>query len=223
MKRFHINIKAIFGILALLLLLTPNSNAELVGYWSFDENTGNIAYDSSGFGNTGTIYGATWVPGKCGSALSFDAGSDGDYDYVDVSDSVSINTSTFTVSCWVSLSDLDRIHVILDKRNGDWNHNYYLEYRADVSPPGLPTDDYLIASIGDGTSTTDWGNSAYASVDLIENQFYYIAATYDQFYLRLYLDGVEIASLTIGMTGNIGNGTYTLVLMGLFGWNQLWA
>ncbi|MFA5103197.1 MAG: LamG domain-containing protein, partial [Candidatus Thermoplasmatota archaeon] len=41
----------------------------LIGYWSFDEGTGSVAYDSSGCGNDGVIIGATWTTGKRGSAL----------------------------------------------------------------------------------------------------------------------------------------------------------
>ena len=37
-----------------------NDNTGLVGYWNLDEGTGQIAYDYSGNGNDGTIYGATW-------------------------------------------------------------------------------------------------------------------------------------------------------------------
>jgi hypothetical protein len=48
----------------------------LVAYWSFDEGSGNIAYDSSGNGNHGTIYGAKWTSGKFGQALSFDGVDD---------------------------------------------------------------------------------------------------------------------------------------------------
>ncbi|GAH14955.1 unnamed protein product, partial [marine sediment metagenome] len=33
--------------------------AELVGYWNFDEGTGTTAYDQSGNNNNGTIYGAS--------------------------------------------------------------------------------------------------------------------------------------------------------------------
>ncbi len=32
----------------------------LVGKWKFDKNSGAIAYDSSGYGNNGTIFGAVW-------------------------------------------------------------------------------------------------------------------------------------------------------------------
>ena len=49
-------------------------------YWKFDECSGNTAYDSSGHGYDGTIYGATWTTdGYSGCALDFD----GVDDYVD--------------------------------------------------------------------------------------------------------------------------------------------
>ena len=43
----------------------------LVGFWNFNEGSGNIANDSSGFGNHGTIENATWTTGISGSALHF--------------------------------------------------------------------------------------------------------------------------------------------------------
>jgi hypothetical protein len=59
-----------------LPLTTNYTNA----YWKFNENSGNIAHDSSGHGYDGTIYGATWTTGYSGSALDFD----GVDDYVDL-------------------------------------------------------------------------------------------------------------------------------------------
>ena len=47
---------------------------DLVGWWNFDEGSGTTANDISGFGNNGTIIGATYVsgvPGTRGSALQF--------------------------------------------------------------------------------------------------------------------------------------------------------
>jgi hypothetical protein len=43
----------------------------LVGYWSFDEGSGDTVHDYSGHGNHGTVYGANWVTGRSGSALEF--------------------------------------------------------------------------------------------------------------------------------------------------------
>ena len=45
---------------------------QLVAYWKFDETSGTTANDSSGYGNNGTVYGATWS----GGCLSFDGVND---------------------------------------------------------------------------------------------------------------------------------------------------
>ncbi|GIR59618.1 MAG: hypothetical protein CM15mP65_21990 [Crocinitomicaceae bacterium] len=52
---------------------TPNNNVSdqnLEAYWKLDNNSGMIAYDTSGNSRDGTISGATWTTGKLGSALS---------------------------------------------------------------------------------------------------------------------------------------------------------
>jgi YVTN family beta-propeller protein len=80
---------------------TPTS-AGLVGYWNMNEGSGNIAYDSSGYGNDGTITGAEWVQGISGSALKFSS----DTTYVEMKrfpDGIGSNTQ-FTVSYWVKIN-----------------------------------------------------------------------------------------------------------------------
>jgi prepilin-type N-terminal cleavage/methylation domain-containing protein len=73
-----------------------------VGWWKFDEGTGTIAADSSGYGNKGTVSGATWATeGSCKSeaCLSFD----GVDDYVDTSLNLS-GTSDYTTTLWMNVS-----------------------------------------------------------------------------------------------------------------------
>lgn len=43
------------------------SDDGLVAEWHFNEGTGSVLKDSSGNGNDGVIYGATWVEGKYGN------------------------------------------------------------------------------------------------------------------------------------------------------------
>ena len=84
----------------------PPNNLGLVGYWSMDECRGNIALDSSGNSNRGTLTnfalsGSTsnWVSGsaaKRGCALNFD-GTD---DYVNIGDVVDIGTNDMSISMW---------------------------------------------------------------------------------------------------------------------------
>lgn len=72
-----------WGIISLLIgatvipIISGTLNNDYVNaYWKFDECNGDIAYDSSGHGYDGTIYGATWVGGYSGCALDFDGVDD---------------------------------------------------------------------------------------------------------------------------------------------------
>ena len=74
--------------------------ADLVGWWNFDEGSGSVANDLSGYGNNGTIVGATrvdGVPGTGGKAMSFNGSSD----YMELSNSLSIFNQSFTISMWI--------------------------------------------------------------------------------------------------------------------------
>jgi hypothetical protein len=178
----------------------------LVGYWNFDEGEGAEAGDSSGYENDGDVFGTKdWVPGRCGNAaLSFDAGADGSVDYVKVLNSDSINTSTFTVSFWVSLSDLAETMVFLHKRNVQWGRNFQISYNT--VGPNNELKDYLKVKIDNGATSNDFDNAAYAEVNLEIDRYYYVVGTYDQDKLKLYLDGIKIAEHSINMTDNVGDG-----------------
>jgi hypothetical protein len=71
----------------------------LIGYWKFDEGSGNTTFDSSGNGNNGTLENnPTWVSGKYGTALDFD----GIDDYVAIPDLYSTSPSELTASAWIN-------------------------------------------------------------------------------------------------------------------------
>lgn len=55
----------------------PKGIPGLIGSWTFDEGAGEVARDSSGRNNHGTLVnGVAWVKGRHGSALSFDGVDD---------------------------------------------------------------------------------------------------------------------------------------------------
>jgi hypothetical protein len=62
--------------------LTANEVSEiynyglLIGRWTFDDATGQVAKDTSENGNNGTINGPAWVDGESGDALDFDGTND---------------------------------------------------------------------------------------------------------------------------------------------------
>ena len=70
----------------------------IMGMWHFSEGANSTAYDSSGLGNHGTIFGANWTIGVNTTALSFD----GIDDYIRVYDSNSLDiTQQLTVEAWI--------------------------------------------------------------------------------------------------------------------------
>ena len=83
-------------------MLAPTKTG-LVGYWSFEENTGTKVGDMSGNGNHGTWTGtgSHWTTGKFGKGGSFNGSSD----YVDVADNDSLDIPTdgaITIGAWIN-------------------------------------------------------------------------------------------------------------------------
>jgi len=114
----------------LMLSMAGNASAELVAYWTFDEGSGDIAYDSSGNGNNGTINGAKWDAGKYGNALLFNAQDN--YVEVPTSDSLEI-TPNVTIAAWINWIDAGDTWLAImanGQQNGPWE-NYGLFVNRD--------------------------------------------------------------------------------------------
>ncbi|KOX33933.1 hypothetical protein ADK67_04970 [Saccharothrix sp. NRRL B-16348] len=105
----------------------------LEGYWKFDENTGTTAADSSnngaGYENNLINTGASWVPGKSGSALRYTGATDS-YSY---STGPAVDTSqSFTVSAWVKLDDLNGYYAVVGQ-SGQNVPGFAIRYSPDVN------------------------------------------------------------------------------------------
>jgi uncharacterized repeat protein (TIGR01451 family) len=100
-----VHMKVVVMVFAMILMLAgmpasvqAQSETGLVGEWHFDGD----AKDSSGNGNDGTIYGASFVEGKFGKALSFD----GVNDYVRILNSNSLDiTDKISIDTWIEPFD----------------------------------------------------------------------------------------------------------------------
>jgi parallel beta-helix repeat protein len=81
----------------------PKNNtieSDLIGCWHFDENSGNITYDSSGNNNHGKIYGASRTNGINNNGLKFD----GQNDYVIINDTPTLqfhNINELSIEVWI--------------------------------------------------------------------------------------------------------------------------
>jgi hypothetical protein len=97
--------------------IMQTSEQGLIGYWNFNEGSGNIVSDTSGYGNDGTRVGASWVNGTLGSALEIT-----DEEYVtDIPSSFDDPiTTAFTITAWVKWYGFDtypeEVIIIFDGR-----------------------------------------------------------------------------------------------------------
>ncbi|MBU4056274.1 MAG: right-handed parallel beta-helix repeat-containing protein [Proteobacteria bacterium] len=112
--------------------ITPVNRRGLVAEWYFDEGSGNLVNDNSGFGNDGTIYGAKWTTGLVGGALEFD----GNNDYVEVPDSPELSGGAgknMTVEFWFN-SNKQNGHIITK-----WKDISYKDWGTSIGAvgPGL--------------------------------------------------------------------------------------
>lgn len=73
----------------------------LIGHWTFDEGSGDVAADSSPSGNDGALVGTpTWGLGRLGNGIVID----GVDDYIDVPSAAANGLGDMTVAVWVQLN-----------------------------------------------------------------------------------------------------------------------
>jgi hypothetical protein len=178
-----------------MLIAAGDASATLLGYWTLDEDSGAIAADSSGNGHDGTIKGATWTPGKSGSALSFD----GVDDYVLCAERMGtgpgtypaqLMPKTFTVSCWTRLDSFAYFSSFVGNGmdSGDDECGFFLYNWGWV---GDNERDFGLAI------RTETAMSYVETPNIYEaNTWYHLAATYDGADVRIYVNGSLVAGPT---------------------------
>ena len=127
--------------------------SDLIGWWNFDEGTGSVAKDSSGYGNDGTIVGATRVdgiPGAGGKALEFN----GSNSYVDLGKDNILTTDLYywSMSIWAKPATEDLSGMFSFQSGSNWRSSIYGNnlWRT-RKPDGGTADDFAIPIIeGEG-------------------------------------------------------------------------
>mgnify|MGYP000996687515 CR=1 FL=1 len=181
-----------------------------VGYWKFDEGYGTTVYDSSGFGNNGTITGAAWTNnGKFGKALSFD-GAD---DYVNCGgiNNFKFGSGNFTISAWIKTSGGSPDWAGILWKGKVNNPEPYYEPSYSFSKDGS-ADNYFFHS-------GHWSDRAYFG-SIEDNKWHYLVGVVDSGISKAYLDGVLKSQSTATNSDydtafNIGKGVMNRVFKGL--------
>jgi len=104
MDNFKLVALALFGGLIVMGTSCAAEEMDLVGWWKLDEVAGDVAADSSGLANHGTLKnGPMWVSGRIGGALEF-ANTDETKIYVDIPNSPTLENvqeGDYTIAAWV--------------------------------------------------------------------------------------------------------------------------
>ncbi len=148
--------------------------ANIMGIWLFDEGSGDVAKDTSGLGNDGTLVGdPQWVDGKFGEALEFN----GVEDYVDCGNGESLDiTQTITVMGWVKPDEalgLDGWQRFASR--GEYNTGWMIG----ITNAGKP--DLTITNAGGGFVTM------YGKTTLELGRWYHIAGVVDSSTRQVYI------------------------------------
>ena len=180
---------------------TTTTLSGLLAAYAFNENSGTTAADLSGNSNTGSVSGATWsAQGKFGNALSFDGGSN----VVNVNDSSSLWLNNgMTLEAWVyPINALAGWKSIL-RKEGDAFFLY------------ASSDQGNVPAVGGNFGSVAGYQIAFGTSPLPSNTWTHLAATYDGSVLRLFVNGSQVSSLTVGgpirndaLPLRIGNSTY---------------
>lgn len=145
--------------------------------WKLDEGSGTSASDSSGNGNTGTLYGSpTWVTGKFVNAVQF-SGSTSQY-FKDATDS--FHNAVMSVGMWVKTTSSSGATPFIYYASVDAYYGWHIDINGATFTP-----EFVF------TNPTG-GPICYvtASKGVSDGIWHYIAATNDGTNLKIYIDGV---------------------------------
>lgn len=146
----------------------PEPDTALVGHWLFDELTGNISQDQSGYGNNATLINGAIFTAE-GNVLL-----DGIDDAIEIS-MTNMSPTAGTIVIMAQFIDLTGVKYLFGQSVGSWTNN--IQLYAD--------NGNLAVGMGDSHTT-------FTNIQLMDvGQFYQIALTWDSGQYNIYIDGVE--------------------------------
>jgi beta-lactamase regulating signal transducer with metallopeptidase domain len=154
----------------------------LVAWWRLDETSGDVAHDSSGNGNAGTLEGnAKWQPagGRVGGALELD----GRGSFVSMGNQMPFNVTTaVSVAAWIKVRAFDRPwQTIVAKGDASWRLARDRERDALQFGAGRYEDNRVV----------------HGGIDVNDGKWHQVVGVSDAESVSLYVDGVLDQAATV--------------------------
>ena len=109
-----------FLAIIFIVFFTSPVNADLIGYWNFNENGGDYINDQSPFNNDGYASYPKWAVGVSGSALKFGLSESQIQDVpsrVTIPDDQSLSFAfSYSILLWVKIEDINSIGTIVSRK-----------------------------------------------------------------------------------------------------------
>jgi hypothetical protein len=162
----------------------------LVGDWKFNEGSGTVVADSSGNGNNGVIYGATWTEGISGSALRFTSTSS--YVRIPLPQELTGNP-IFTLSLWINIKawPTDQYAYVCEIGNPQVSNGHFFHVLLDndgsVAPYGT-----IRANFAGGSAPHTYSQNTFST-----NTWYNWVFVYDKTKISMYQNGVLLENMGI--------------------------
>jgi concanavalin A-like lectin/glucanase superfamily protein len=166
-------------VLVLGLSLAGAAEGDLIGWWTFDEGSGTVALDSSGGGADMTLRQSAWADGVFGGAVDFQGRGSGD------APQFGHSGNAIAVCAWVwhetfRIGSVERYvtvapEVAVIRKEGDGRLHFYIQTGGEL-------------------------RHLWVGNVLSQGQWHHIAGTWDGGVQRLYVDGQEVASQSLGGT-----------------------
>lgn len=198
MKKFSVKLFLILGVVFAFscIFFTSKADTNLLGRWSFNEHTYELAWDHSGNNNHGYPRGTLWgILGRTGLCLQFDHN-----DYVTMGDLESFDfksTDSFSISAWVKIDDsISNYRVIVGKASNSSMDGYMLRHE---------TDGNFSMNIEESDGQDQSNVIAYQ--DCRDNQWHHLVGVINRENKTntIYLDGFAKGQADISKVGDLSN------------------
>jgi hypothetical protein len=174
------NIGAVEGTEPIIYSSNIPKADNLIGYWTFNEGTGNTASDYSGNSHHGTLQSSPiWSSGKYGNALDFTNA------YVEIPHHTDFNLVKGTFAAWVNADVMIDNAGIITKGTTTYPYSMHLAWPV---ANGNFNDDNFRFRTNVGLGSIDEGES---DTEFFPGEWHHVAVTFDGKKARFYLDGVE--------------------------------
>ncbi|WP_164891016.1 LamG-like jellyroll fold domain-containing protein [Botryobacter ruber] len=180
--------------------LAEGSGSVLVGHWKMDEGSGETLLDNSGAGNHATLQktkDVSWTAGVDGLALYLPGATDR---FATVPSNATLNISdAITIAAWIRPVDVST-RTILSKTGAD-GYDF-----------GVNNDGKLEFRINDDTSDGAYRIESGTSYPSNGSTWMHVAATFDGSTSKIYINGVEDATVTYAAPVSILGNTSPLYI-----------